>query len=219
VARRGRELEPAWAEGLSLDEIESEREARALPIDTDPDTVSDPDVRERFLARLHRDDPEEEPARRRTAPAKRHRAQPTSARRGARAAGPAGRGRPRSRSHARGPLGAPTLRPPRSIGSSRDWTGFGFGLLLYALGAAYIRYGPGGPTMWLKAKFVNDVEPPPVDTAQRYARTQQRNLRHLLVPPTQKAPEVAPAPKVMTPPGSLGWLWAQPTAPTAKAKP
>src|SRR4051812_23062670 len=53
-ARKGQATEPDWAKGLSLDEIATEREARGLPLDTDPDSIDDSDVREAFLRRLVR---------------------------------------------------------------------------------------------------------------------------------------------------------------------
>ena len=60
-------------------------------------------------------------------------------------------------------VGRPRLTPPRGV-QVRDWTGFGFGLFLYALGSAYISYGPGGPTAWLRAKFINDTSKNPAAT-------------------------------------------------------
>lgn len=47
-----------------------------------------------------------------------------------------------------------TLTPPKSLNSG-DVAGFLGGLVGYALFISYIRYGAGGPTGWLKAKFLN----------------------------------------------------------------
>lgn len=66
--------------------------------------------------------------------------------------------------------GSPTFaRPAGSAGSSlphptltpsmSDGTGFALGLVLYALGLNYIRYGPPGVRGWLAAKFLNKPNP------------------------------------------------------------
>lgn len=139
-ARKGRELEPEWARGLTPDQVASEQEARRLDPATDPDTIDDPDVRERFLHRLSNDleddadsTPGEHPARR--APG-------------------GGSSSPASRRRGRSPIGAPTLRPPSKL-STADGSGFALGLILYALGLNAIRYGWPGVTGWLSAKFLN----------------------------------------------------------------
>jgi hypothetical protein len=44
----------------------------------------------------------------------------------------------------------PTLRPSRG-----DGTGFALGIVLYALGLNYLRYGWPGVTGWVAAKFTN----------------------------------------------------------------
>jgi hypothetical protein len=49
-------------------------------------------------------------------------------------------------------LPSPSLRPG-------DGGGFLAGLLLFALGNAFLRYGPAGVTSWLGAKFVNRPKP------------------------------------------------------------
>lgn len=138
-ARKGRELEPEWAHGLTPDQVASEREARRLDPATDPDTIDDPDVRERFLNRLSNDLDEhgsdgtgEHPARSATG----------------------GGSSPTSRRRSRSPIGAPTLRAPSKL-STADGSGFALGLILYALGLNAIRYGWPGVTGWLSAKFVN----------------------------------------------------------------
>lgn len=55
--------------------------------------------------------------------------------------------------------GRPTLRPPRRL-SVHDVGWFGVGLLGFALVLNYVRYGPGGLTGWLSAKFVNQPYQP-----------------------------------------------------------
>src|SRR4051812_27202261 len=52
----------------------------------------------------------------------------------------------------------PTLRPPSRL-SVADGAGFALGLLLYAIGFAYLEEGPYGVRRWFSAKFVNDVLP------------------------------------------------------------
>src|SRR4051812_29582027 len=55
--RRTRYDTPAWAEDHpdtpeGFDAMHAEGEARRIPLDTDPDTIEDPDVREAFVRRL-----------------------------------------------------------------------------------------------------------------------------------------------------------------------
>lgn len=56
---------------------------------------------------------------------------------------------------------APTLSPPRGASgwSSADGAGFLLGLVAFALGTSYLRYGPAGVRGWFSAKFVNKVDP------------------------------------------------------------
>ncbi len=56
--------------------------------------------------------------------------------------------RPRGKSKSSWPH--PTLTPAVS-----DGTGFALGMVLYALGLNYLRYGPAGVKGWLSAKFFN----------------------------------------------------------------
>lgn len=51
-------------------------------------------------------------------------------------------------------LPRPTLSLPRRP-TSADVAGFGFGLVAYTLFLQFLRYGPGGPTGWFLAKFLN----------------------------------------------------------------
>lgn len=72
-------------------------------------------------------------------------------------ASPQGRRRP----PARASVPAPTLTPPRGASgwSSADGAGFLMGLVLFAIGTSYLRYGPAGVRAWFGAKFVNRVDP------------------------------------------------------------
>lgn len=51
-------------------------------------------------------------------------------------------------------LPSPTLRPPRRL-TAADGGGFLLGLVGFALGQAYLRYGTAGVTSWFAAKFLN----------------------------------------------------------------
>jgi len=53
-----------------------------------------------------------------------------------------------------GGLPTPSLTPPRRL-SAADGGGFLLGLLLFALGQSYLRYGATGVTSWFGAKFLN----------------------------------------------------------------
>lgn len=55
-------------------------------------------------------------------------------------------------------VGTPTLRPPRHL-SADDGSGFLLGLLLFAIGTSYWRYGIPGVKGWFSAKFLNQVDP------------------------------------------------------------
>lgn len=55
-------------------------------------------------------------------------------------------------------LPSPTLRPPSRL-SVADGSGFALGLVLFAIGSAYWRYGPAGVRSWFTAKFLNKVDP------------------------------------------------------------
>lgn len=57
--------------------------------------------------------------------------------------------------------GKPAARPSLPSPSLRPGDGGGFlaGLLLFALGNAFLRYGPAGVTSWLGAKFLNRPNP------------------------------------------------------------
>lgn len=52
----------------------------------------------------------------------------------------------------------PTLRPP-SRPAFADGAGFALGLVLYAVGFAYLEEGPYGVRRWFSAKFINKVLP------------------------------------------------------------
>src|SRR4051794_2303704 len=122
TARKGREVEPDWARGLTPDEAHAEGEARQLDLATDPESIEDDDVRARFLRRLehiqhHGEDPAGDDA-------------PDGAR--------------RSRRRSRFPRldaanrGVPQARPGRPSLSMADGSGFALGLVLYALGLNYL---------------------------------------------------------------------------------
>lgn len=51
-------------------------------------------------------------------------------------------------------LKSATLTPPKSL-NARDASGFAFGLVLYAVALASIKYGPAGARGWIAAKFLN----------------------------------------------------------------
>ena len=51
-------------------------------------------------------------------------------------------------------LPRPSLSLPKRP-TAADVTGFGFGCVLYVLALQYLRYGAGGPSGWLAAKFLN----------------------------------------------------------------
>lgn len=150
--RRTRHDTPAWAEKYpdtpeGQDAMQAEGEARRLPGDTDPDTIDDPDVRDAFLRLSEADEPGSEP------PAARAPAVATAAPRGKRPAAAAGGRAARARRSNSVPT--PTLRPPARLSAS-DGTGFMLGLVLYAVGLNYLRYGWPGVTGWLSAKFINE---------------------------------------------------------------
>src|SRR4051812_10140503 len=160
--RRTRYDTPEWAERHpatpeGFDAMQSESEARRLPLDTDPDAIDDPDVRDAFVRRLMDDDAGDD-----------HQAQPAghpaapSAARGKRPAA-ASTGRARRAARRSRSVPTPTLRAPARLSAS-DGTGFMLGLVLYAIGLNYLRYGWPGVTGWLSAKFINEpVHLAPVD--------------------------------------------------------
>lgn len=88
---------------------------------------------------------------------------------------PAQEGSPAPSSPARPSLGMPdlsgiTLTPPKKL-SGGDVGGFLAGLLIYTLALNYLRYGPGGPTAWMSAKFLNQPRALGKDTKQSSAPT------------------------------------------------
>lgn len=60
----------------------------------------------------------------------------------------------RTPAKAGGSLPTPSLRPPSHL-SAADGGGFLLGLMLFALGQSYLRYGAVGVTSWFGAKFLN----------------------------------------------------------------
>jgi hypothetical protein len=62
-------------------------------------------------------------------------------------------------------VGRPSLRFPSKLDAG-DASGFAFGLLLYVLALQFIKYGPSGPTAWLRAKFLNQPQAPAKGTGK-----------------------------------------------------
>lgn len=67
--------------------------------------------------------------------------------------GPAG-GKPKAKPTPGPQISSPTLTPPSKL-SAADGGGFLLGLVLFAIGQSYIRYGTAGVTGWFAAKFLN----------------------------------------------------------------
>jgi hypothetical protein len=194
AARRGSDTAPKWADGLTPDQVIDEGQARRLPLDTDPDSIEDLDVRERFLARLQR---EEEGSPSGAGRPTKKRATPRRATSGpsARASRPQG-GRRSS------PFGRPTLTPPRGLSVS-DGSGFMLGLVLYAIGLNYLRYGWPGVTQWFAAKFVNRDDLTPEQLLQ-FSEGPSPKLSRNLVRRAEKHPTFGKG--SIFAPGTLGRL-------------
>jgi hypothetical protein len=76
------------------------------------------------------------------------------------------RGPDRVRRSGRARSSKPTLADPTGgrlpiTFDGEGLAGFFFGAVFYALGFSVIEYGPSGPLLWLKAKFLNQPAPAP----------------------------------------------------------